>query len=263
MTSLLIDLGNTALKWCLSGCEDEPHTVVHRDSIDYKAHLYEEWLSLKPTRVVGCTVAAPEIAFSMTKFFNDHDIKWEWVRPQARFICSGFSLENKYARAGQLGSDRWYAAIGAVDAIRTISPEESLLVVQMGTCATVDAILNQGGGRYEFLGGRIAPGPTLMQKILADGIPALAVELGQWEAFPESTQDALATGILDAQAGLVRLALAELEKIAPSVRVLLSGGASSFVSERLRTFVPNLIVRHNLVLRGLAARAAVSEWRSS
>ena len=70
MTNLLIDLGNTALKWCLPGEEDNPHTVVHRDTEGYKNKLYEEWLALKLSRVVGCTVAAPEIAFSMTKFFK-------------------------------------------------------------------------------------------------------------------------------------------------------------------------------------------------
>lgn len=256
MTSLLIDLGNTALKWCLPGEEDEPHTVVHRDSSGWKNNLYEEWLALSPTHVVGCTVAAPEIAFSMTKFFNDRAIKWEWVRPQSRFICSHFSLENRYANSGQLGSDRWYAAVGAVDVIRCIEPEASLLVVQMGTAATVDAILNQGGNHYEFMGGRITPGPTLMKKVLADGIPALAVPLGEWSSFPDSTQDAIATGILDSQVGLVWLALEELRKTSSTVRVLLSGGASSFVATRLRALVPDLIVRHNLVLRGLAARAA-------
>lgn len=256
MTNLLIDLGNTALKWCLPGEEDNPHTVVHRDTEGYKNKLYEEWLALKLSRVVGCTVAAPEIAFSMTKFFNDHGIKWEWVRPQASFHCPTFSLENRYARTGQLGADRWYAAVGAVDELRGIAHDASILVVQMGTAATVDAILNLGGGRYQFLGGRIAPGPTLMHKVLRNGIPALASDIGSWASFPNSTADAMATGILDAQAGLVQLALHELRKYAPSTRVLLSGGASAFVVDRLREFIPDLIVRHNLVLRGLAARAA-------
>ena len=47
MTNLLIDLGNTALKWCLPGEEDNPHTVVHRDTEGYKNKLYEEWLALQ------------------------------------------------------------------------------------------------------------------------------------------------------------------------------------------------------------------------
>lgn len=61
--TLLIDLGNTALKWALLGDERTPHTVVHRGQSGFKEQLYSDWLELAPDRVIGCTVAAPELAF--------------------------------------------------------------------------------------------------------------------------------------------------------------------------------------------------------
>lgn len=250
MTTLLIDLGNTALKWCT--LEDpEPRTVVHRGEVRCKDALYAEWLSLKPSRVVGSAVAAPRLAFSATKFFNDHGIPWEWVRPQSVFKNDHFVLENGYERPTQLGADRWNAAVGAVSAL----PEHSLLVVHMGTATTVDAVIMKEPGRYVFEGGRIAPGATLMLSALTDGIPTLDVEMGVWRDFPKRTSDAIATGIVDAQVGLVRQALEALEARAGEARVLLAGGAAQFVAPALSRAIPGLVVHHNLVLKGLAARA--------
>lgn len=256
MRTILIDVGNTALKWCEIGREDEPHTVVHRNDSNFRKPLYEAWLAAQPDRVVGCTVAAPDIAFSVTKFFNDHDIRWQWVRPQAVFESARYSLTNAYRNAAQLGADRWHAAIGAVDFMHEAAPGTSILVVQMGTAATVDAVRCCGEGRYEFLGGRIAPGPTLMKQSLESGIPSLSVSLGEWAAFPQSTADAIASGIIDAQAGLVALSHAELKRFGAPVQILLAGGASQFLEARLRSIDSHLIIRHNLVLRGLAARAS-------
>ena len=42
-------------------------------------------------------------------------------------------------------------------------------------------------------------------------------------------------------------------------RVVLAGGAAQFIAPYLREEIPNLIVRHNLVLRGLAALAKVKK----
>ena len=117
MTTLLIDLGNTALKWATLEEPDNPHTIVHKGSTHFKDDLYELWLNLKPKKIIGCTVAAPVVAFSLTKFFNDHDIQWNWVRPKPRFD-GRIVLNNRYARPTQLGADRWYAAVGATDAMR-------------------------------------------------------------------------------------------------------------------------------------------------
>ena len=249
--TLLIDLGNTALNWALLGDERTPHTVVHRGQSGFKERLYSDWLELAPDRVIGCTVAAPELAFSATKFFNDHDISWNWVRSQNAFVSDDLTLRNAYSAPGKLGADRWCAALGAIDA----APGQSLLVVQMGTATTVDAVLCEAEGQYAFLGGRIAPGPTMMKKCLEDGIPLLQGELGEWRDFPQNTRNAIATGIMDAQAGLVRLGYEELVKRSGTARVVLAGGAARFIEPRLRGLVPDLMLQHNLVLLGLAAQA--------
>lgn len=250
MCVLLIDLGNTALKWCLLGDSDNPHTVVHRGHSNFQQELFNSWLNMRPERVIGCSVAAPEIAFAATKFFNDHHIKWEWVRPQARFESEAFTLDNLYANYAQLGSDRWNAAIGAIDS----NPCKSLVIVQMGTAATVDCVHRVQCRHYRFLGGRITPGPTLMRDSLRGVSKNLGGE-GCWEQFPTNTENAITTGLLDAMSGMVLLAYEELKQLDPLAEVLLAGGASQFLAPRLSQLVPTLRVHHNLVLKGLEARA--------
>lgn len=248
MTTLLIDLGNTALKWTTLDEPDNPHTIVHRGSTNFKEELYKLWLTLHPTRIIGCTVAAPVVAFSLTKFFNDHGINWNWVRPQEVFH-GGFILKNDYSNPRQLGADRWYAAIGAVDTLSN----EALLVVHTGTATTVDSIVKDKEGVYAFKGGRIAPGPSLMQDCLANGIPSLPADLGKYAVFPACTSEAIATGIVDSQVGLILRAQHTMLKQGIVPRVVLAGGAAQFIAPYLREEIADLIVRHNLVLHGLAA----------
>ncbi len=297
MTTLLIDLGNTALKWTTLEEPDNPHMIVHRGSTHFMDELYDLWLRMRPVRIIGCSVAASNVAFSLTKFFNEHKIVWNWVRSQSQFI-GDFQIRNEYANPRQLGADRWFAAIGAVDTM----PESSLLVVHTGTATTVDSIVFLGnreyvfkGGRiapgpslmhdsltrgipslpdelsqyqaypartseaitreYVFKGGRIAPGPSLMHDSLTRGIPSLPDELSQYQAYPARTSEAITAGIIDAQVGLILRAKHAMEQKGVSPRVVLAGGAAQFIAPYLREELPNLNVRHNLVLRGLAALA--------
>ena len=88
MKTILVDLGNTALKWAVLGNEHEPHTVVHRGAPESLHDLYEVWQCEAPDAVLGCTVAAPKLAFSATKFFNACDIPWQWVHSLPTFRCA-------------------------------------------------------------------------------------------------------------------------------------------------------------------------------
>jgi type III pantothenate kinase len=248
MTTLLIDLGNTALKWTTREDPDNPHTIVHQGSTHFKEELYKLWLEMHPDRVIGCTVAAPVVAFSLTKFFNDHGISWIWARPQDAFH-GRYELRSTYKG---LGADRWFAAIGAVHAM----PEEkALLVCHLGTATTVDAVVRDSMGIYQFRGGRISPGPSLMQSCLTHGQLALPGSLGPYSVFPNCTSEAITTGIVDAQVGLILRARATLREKGLDPKIIIAGGAAQFIEPHLRKEVPDLVLRHNLVLLGLAELA--------
>ena len=97
----------------------------------------------------------------------------------------------------------------------------------------------------------------MMQQSLVNGTAALTSDIGLWQSEPRLTKDAIVTGILDSQAGLVRLAFEELAQQVrdpASVRVV-AGGSARFAQERMRQVLPQMELRHNLVLLGLAALA--------
>ena len=110
-----------------------------------------------------------------------------------------------------------------------------------------------------FLGGRIAPGPTMMQQSLVNGTAALTSDIGLWQSEPRLTKDAIVTGILDSQAGLVRLAFEELAQQVRDPASVTSRCRGEDLPDLLKNVcgrvLPQMELRHNLVLLGLAALA--------
>ena len=158
MTALLLDLGNTALKWATSDKPEEPHAYVHCGNDVVPDELLHKWLNLKPERVVGCMVSSEKFAFNITRFFNAHGIKWDWLHSERMFQGRGFSVVNKYDNYEQLGSDRWHAVIGAA----SLYPNRPILVVHIGTATTADVVIPEGEKTQAFIGGRILPGPSMI-----------------------------------------------------------------------------------------------------
>jgi type III pantothenate kinase len=129
----------------------------------------------------------------------------------------------------------------------------SLVVVNAGTATTVDCVRH--AAESEFVGGCIAPGVRLMLESLARGTAGLPLADGAAADFPVSTDQAIMTGVLDAQAGLVeRVWRRFAAAVGAPPAVLVGGGHADAIAARLS---PELAptIEHNLVLRGLALRA--------
>ena len=94
-----------------------------------------------------------------------------------------------------------------------------------------------------------------MKTFLTKGIPSLTDLDGAYDALPRSTRDAVMTGIIDAQVGLILRARSVMRRQGFDPKVLLAGGSAKFIAPYLQEEVPDLIVKHNLVLRGLSALA--------
>lgn len=254
MTVLLVDLGNTALKWATSDDPENPHTFVHQGSDIVPDKLQQSWLALKPTRVVGCTVSSENLALSLTRLFNKHRIGWDWLHSERRFE-GGFTLSNHYDNYQQLGSDRWHAAIGAA----SLYPNQATLVVHMGTATTIDTIAPESDGTMSFMGGRIIPGPTMMFEALLNKTRCRPGGVGCRKDFPCNTADAISTGILEAHLGVIDRALRALKNRCGDAHIIFAGGAAPLLAPYVQQEYPDAELRHNLVLRGLACRASVGE----
>jgi type III pantothenate kinase len=277
MRWLLIDAGNTALKWevVLASAAQWPGSAPSEDAqrwrgtVSMDAPDFADALARAcaagsamtgapaPSTVLGCAVTAPDrmqVIEAAIRAANAPTVRW--LDAAARFDHDGIVLHNGYAQPERLGADRWHALIGA----RARYARGALAVVTLGTATTVDTL--DAGGR--FLGGVIAPGLEMMRSALARGTGRLPLAGGDYVAHPVATDDAIRTGILDAQAGLVERRLRRIrEQCGRSVQVVVSGGNALALLPLLQGHgAPgNPAHEPDLVLRGLwhHARALAAE----
>jgi type III pantothenate kinase len=238
---LLIDLGNSRLKWVQHATGLWRTGAVPLDGEkNFESLLDKAWGKItKPQQVIVCSVSSPQRLNAL-----EHWIQARWsvpshiVRPQAELL----GVKNLYRNPQQLGADRWAALIGA----RGLTTQAAC-VVDAGTAVTVEA-LSAGG---EFLGGAIFPGLQLLRDSLARGAEAIAPAEGNAaDCLARSTADGVAAGTLFGLAGAVERLLDEYRRtLGETMQIFLTGGDAPALAAHLRvsaTMVPDL------VLKGLA-----------
>jgi type III pantothenate kinase len=229
---LLIDAGNTRLKWAvMAGGQWQTHGRSE----------YSDLSALSAVLSVGlnCTIAS----VAKTQHENlirlllaEFDIEPRWLEAEAQFQ----DVINTYANPKLLGVDRWMGLIAARQ-----RSQASTLVVSLGTAMTVDALSADG----VFLGGLIAPGRSLLQQSLQQGTAHVGKVTGIWCAFPQSTADAVQSGIVSALSGAIRLQYARLaEQCGCTPQCLLTGGDAAMMLPHLDLAVEHVPL---LVLEGI------------
>jgi type III pantothenate kinase len=242
---LAIDAGNSRVKW---GWHDGKSwsSIANVSLIEFAAssdHINPFSATHEnPERIVISNVAgdgAHQLIVNWTSIF---EVEPEWVRGER----SLGGVTNLYDRPEQLGPDRWAAVIAA----RALEPGRACLVVNAGTCTTVDLLSAAG----EFRGGLILPGIDLMRYVLHEHTGRLPLQDGSYAETPRNTADAIETGCRHAQAGAV-------ERMYRAVNgggaCIVSGGGGPALIERLG-FACRYV--ENLVLEGLA-RIALAAGR--
>ncbi|MBC7455226.1 MAG: type III pantothenate kinase [Massilia sp.] len=239
---LLIDAGNTRIKWALAedgaapGCWAAEGAVAHAEL----NHLPASWQGCAITRAVVSNVAGAKVRDQLQLMIPAAAIDWFASLAQLG------GMRNAYRDPSQLGCDRFAAAFGA----RALAPGQALVVATCGTATTIDAVTADG----VFLGGMILPGLGLMAASLARNTAQLPqVQPGRKLAagFADNTDDAILSGCLAAQAGAIERACA----LHQAQGCIVSGGAAQYIA-------PVLAVAHrmvdNIVLVGLQQAAAIT-----
>ena len=243
---LLIDAGNTRIKWALTRAGEAPGTWLASGSVTHSEHeaLGAAWASLSLSKVLVSNVAGETLSALLLAKLQQcgvRDSAVRWFRSQPG--CAG--VKNSYVQPMQLGSDRFASLIGA----RHRFPGERLLVVTCGTATTIDALEADG----HFIGGMIVPGLGTMAHSLAINTALLpTVEAAKRErVFADNTQEAIISGCLAAQVGAIAQAMAQRQD--PSARCVISGGAAPYIVPHL-PFPADAV--DNLVLLGLHVSVA-------
>lgn len=240
---LLIDMGNTRLKWALA-----EHGQLHGQAalmnmqLD-RATLKQHWQSL-PTQqqvAIACVSAGPLLALVQS---ISHELWPQAGISQAQSQAHALGVTNAYQQPEKLGVDRWLALIAA-----HWHYPSAVCVVDCGTAITVDLLEANG----EHRGGYISPGLALMRKALAQGTNALPhIDNPYPEQPAQATEAAIYSGTLLAARGLIEHVLAT--HAAPA-QLLLTGGDAAIIAGHLN--IPAEI-DNDLVLRGLLISVTAS-----
>jgi type III pantothenate kinase len=254
---LLLDAGNSALKWVLMTVDGHvgPAHGTRRNAPpdELTASLVREWrerAGIPVQAAYGCAVASPSLMRAIEQaVLQAFALPVRWFESQPRYEHGGVVLRNGYRDCTQLGVDRWHSLIAA----RAAHPDRSLVVVTAGTATTVDGVTIDGS----FIGGAIAPGVRLMYEALAKGTARLPVSRGQLVAYPDNTDDAIASGVLGSQLGLIERFVRNFRVEHGTPLIVLTGGHAAQLAPYVGvgTSLPSVLREENLVLRGVYLRA--------
>lgn len=245
MTTLLVDIGNTRIKWArLDGARLNPgKAAVHSAwrPADYGRRLFRSTRGLE--RILVASVAGARVNRALAAAARR-------ARVPARFITvprRGGDVTVGYVEPWRLGVDRFAAVVGAHELFKTVP----VCVVGVGTAMTIDLVGADGRHR----GGVIVPAPNLMVATLLTGTHGIRRRaqggaVGGKGIFGRSTRDAIVLGSRYAAAALIDRAVEEASGLLRrEPLVVLTGGEAPAVGPLLRS---RCVGVPDLVLRGLA-----------
>ena len=238
--NMLVDFGNTRLKWALWGSDRSSMGGVsaHADT-SLEAALGANWSALqRPQEILVASVVKPDKEQELAEMVESH------FDQQARFVRSpavGPGITNAYrSDPGRLGVDRFLA----MAALHADNPRAQILV-SCGTALTLDAIAADG----THLGGLIAPSPMLMRQALGRATAQVGESRGKLVEIAANTVDAAWSGCLLATVALVeRFRNTVSAQLGTDVAIVGDGGG---LDEWL-PLMPDVERGRDLVLRGLA-----------
>lgn len=239
---LLIDLGNTRLKWAWQ----TEGKLTRSDAVVYELQKLPNelpiiWQDLDtPGDIWISSVAQPDVQKILDAYFKN---QWGITAQYIHASRSVLGVTNSYIEPQRLGSDRWLAMLAAYQ-----YEGRCVMVIDCGSAVTIDAVDADG----THIGGVIAPGIALSNSVLnrqtslrwqpSAGILPVKV-------FTNSTAEAIASGIGNGVIGLVEMAYRELVHAGHHPVVYLTGGDATYISHALS-------IEHkqvdDLVLQGLA-----------
>ncbi len=233
---LLIDFGNSLLKWCL-WVDDLVVEQGHIDPVALESGLRSiDWSLVRSVAI--CSVADSELTHAVSVYCDSLSAPECVVRQMdPTELPPWFSLGKTSAE--QVGQDRVVAMLGA------FVGETNYCVIDAGTACTIDFVSNG-----EHKGGYIIPGLSLARSSLTlrtSRIGGIIDRLYSGKLEPgRSTQQAVEHGIRMALVAMCESAIREA--LFPLHRIVLTGGDSEWLAGHLSGPVD---VRPNLVFEGI------------
>jgi type III pantothenate kinase len=243
MNTLLVDIGNTRVKWAVlrGSTMGRMQAALHRGKPAALRALVRDARGIG--QIVAVCVAGAHLERALGAAVKSRfGVAPRFIRSTREALC----VRSGYRETWRLGADRWVGAVGAYHLLGG----RAVVVANVGTALTIDAVDTQGN----HLGGAIVPGPSTMVESLLAGTHGIRKRAGgkvsARSLFAADTASALSAGATHAAAAFIDRAVAEAAAAMGARPVLiLTGGAAP----ALRTYIKSKArMAPDLVLRGLA-----------
>ena len=239
---LLVDIGNTDLKWAYweSGQLRAPGGHAHGSGLPDE--ITDVWLASRvPSAMLVANVAGAGLRERLTDWTRAH---WGLVPAYATSQPHYLGVTNGYRDYLLLGVDRWLAIVAAYHRFR-----RALVVVDCGTAVTLDLVRDDG----QHLGGLILPGLAMMRSALASGtqMPLIHEDCGVG-TLGSDTASCIAKGTWQALAGAIERTLRSFPAHIPAnPLVVFTGGNGQAFADCLKgLFEPHLVLEGLALLEG-------------
>jgi type III pantothenate kinase len=252
VTVLLIDVGNTRIKWALlKGDRLGRQKAMDHAGISARELERQVFGTRGITRVVAASVAGTRLnRLLAATCLRKTGMACEFVASARKAA----GVTTRYTQPWRLGVDRFMGAIAGYHMARA----RGACVVSLGTAITVDLVDPRG----VHLGGAIIPGLGLMVDSVLKKTAGIARRAsgapGARGMFAQDTRAAVAQGARFAAAAVVDRAVSEAQRVLQRTpMVLLSGGAAADIESLLQcsyVSVPDLVLRGVALACGLRVK---------
>lgn len=228
---LVIDIGNTNTKIALFDEKKIVSTKILQEFSIKSIINFASHYKIVST-IISTVKTVNDELFKISKYFNAVILDKEILIP----------IKNQYKSLDTLGNDRLAGVVGA----NVIWPKKNIVVIDAGTCLTIDLISNEG----KYLGGRISPGIQMRFQSLntfTDKLPLLKLE----KSTPFIGDDSKSSIISGVQQGIlaeIKSVISDCSAQYSELIVVVTGGDCFYFEKELKK---SIFAEPNLVLIGL------------
>ena len=224
---LIIDIGNTLVKYAIFSSDE---IVIIYKKNDVEISFMQELIQKHHVNDVI-------ISSVRDKVDGDFGIKTLYLNH-----LTPFPITINYETPETLGNDR----IANVVAASVLYPNKNILIIDAGTCITIDFI----DQNKEYQGGRISPGIEMRYKSLhkyTSNLPKLTIS-NTAQQIGKDTNSSIFSGVEKGVVAEIETIIDDFKNENEDLFVIVTGGDTFFFENTLKN---SIFADQNLVLKGL------------